>query len=177
MSLSHPVGATLGIATATGTIVNDDSAPLLSILTAPPNFGNQVIGTSSAPHTVTVSNAGGSNLVLATPFAPLAPGDFAYASGANVCAAGQTLIPGATCNLYVVFTPSVLGNVTASVTLSSNAPDVTLVLVGMGVPAGSPVIGEPIPTLSQWAYGVLVVLILAIAGLRHRSAGRRGRTP
>ena len=68
MTLSTPSGATIGPATATGTILNDDAAtpPVLALLSGTPNFGNQVLATAGAPRTVTIGNAGGSNLVLAT---------------------------------------------------------------------------------------------------------------
>ncbi len=171
MTLSAPTGATLGSATATGIILNDDAAaPVLALLTAPPSFGNQMLATTSAPRTVTIGNTGGSNLVLATPFAALAAGDFAYASGANTCAAGQTLAPAASCNLYVTFTPSVLGTRTTSVVLSSNAPDVTLTMTGVGVSALAS--SQPIPTLSEWALALLSLLMVAVVA---RQRARRGR--
>jgi hypothetical protein len=174
MTLLTPSGATLGTVTAAGTILNDDaSAPVLALLTPAPNFGNQVLATTSAPRSMTIGNAGGSNVVLATPFAVLAAGDFAYTSGANACAAGQTLAPAASCNLYVTFTPSALGTRTTSVVLSSNAPDVTLIMTGVGVSALSS--SQPIPTLSEWALALLSLLIVAVVAARQWAQRGRAR--
>jgi len=177
MTLSVPSGATLGTATANGTILNDDVAvPSLALLSVAPSFGNQVLATTGMPHTVTIGNAGGGSLVLATPFAVLAAGDFSYASGAGMCIAGQTLAPTASCNLYIVFTPSALGTRSASIVFSSNAPDVTLVLAGVGITAAAPSASQPIPTLSQWALALLAVLMIAIVLVRER-AQRGGMWP
>ena len=176
ITLSAPSGATLGTASASGTILNDDVAPpVLALLSVAPSFGSQVLATTSAPRTVTIGNTGGGNLVLATPFAVLAAGDFSYASGANMCAAGQTLAPAASCNLYVVFTPSALGARTAGIVLSSNAPDVTLVLAGAGITAAAPSTSQPVPTLSQWALALLALLMIAIILVRQRA--QRAPTP
>jgi len=177
MTLSTPSGATLGTATASGTILNDDgAAPVLALITAAPGFGNQVLATASATRQVTIGNTGGGNLVLATPFAVLAAGDFSYDTGQNSCHAGESLAPTAVCNLYIVFTPSALGPRTMSIVLSSNAPDVTMVLTGVGITAAAPSTSQPIPTLSQWALALLALLMIAIVLVRQR-AQRGGMWP
>jgi hypothetical protein len=177
MTLSGPSGATLGTATASGTILNDDvAAPVLALLTAAPGFGNQVLATASATRQVTIGNTGNSNLVLATPFAVLAAGDFSYDTGQNTCHAGEVLAPTAVCNLYIVFTPSALGSRTSSIMLSSNAPDVTLVLTGVGITAAAPPTSQPIPTLSPWALALLALSMIAIVLVRQR-AQRGGMEP
>ena len=165
MTLSTPVGATLGSASATGTILNDDAAPSpsLSILSGSPVFGDQLLGTTSAPVSVTIGNTGGGTLTLGTPFPSIPAGDFAIASGADACSAGESLAPSATCNLYFTFTPSAIGHRTADDALTSNAPAVLLVLSAIGVSAATPVL-EPIPTLSPATLVVLICLI-ALAGL------------
>ncbi len=165
MTLSTPSGATIATATATGTILNDDAGPpVLALLSPPANFGDHVLATTSAARTVTIGNTGGGNLVLATPFALLAGGDdFAYAAGPNICAAGQTLAPTTSCNLYVTFTPSALGMLTTGVVLSSNAPDVTLTLTGVGVPPSAPSAAEPIPTLDPSSLALLIAMLALFA--------------
>ena len=50
----------------------------------------------------------------------------------------------------------------------SNAPDVTLVLAGVGVQA-APAASTPIPTLSQWALIPLILLVVVIAGVSRRA--------
>ena len=166
MTLSGPVGATLGTATATGIILNDDAATaaVLAIVSGTPIFGDQVLATTSAPVTVRIGNTGGSALVLATPFAVIAASDFVSAAGPGACVAGQTLAPAATCNLHVTFTPTALGIRTDDVVLKSNAPDVTLALTAVGVTArkAPPPAAEPIPMLS---IGMLVLLATALGVL------------
>jgi hypothetical protein len=172
MTLSGPVGATLGSASATGIILNDDAAPapLLSILSGTPVFGDQPLATTSAPVSVTIGNTGGGTLTLGTPFPDIPGGDFAIASGTNACSAGESLAPSAMCNLYFTFTPSALGLRTANVALTSNAPTVMLVLSAIGVSAAASAI-EPIPTLSPAMLIVLMCLIV-VAGVCARSLNR-----
>ncbi|MEO8344851.1 MAG: Calx-beta domain-containing protein [Betaproteobacteria bacterium] len=176
ITLSAPGGATLGTATATGTILNDDVAAgaLLALMSAPPVFGNQALATTSLARSVTIGNTGGSSLVLATPFAALPPGaDFAYTTGQNSCAAGKTLAPASVCNLYLTFTPSALGTRTANVTLSSNAPDVTMVLSGVGVTAPPPSSVQPIPTLSPTMLALLIAMMGMLGWVSLRMTSRR----
>lgn len=164
MTLSAPVGATLGSVSATGVILDDDAAPspLLSILSGTPAFGDQLLGTTSVPVSVTTGNTGGGALILGTPFPGIPPGDFAIGSGANACSAGESLAPSATCNLYFTFTPSALGHRTANVALTSNAPTVVLVLSAIGVSVAPPI--EPIPTLSP-AMLLILIFLVAVAGV------------
>jgi hypothetical protein len=85
-----------------------------------------------------------------------------------MCAATQTIAPAASCNLYIVFTPSVLGTRSVNLALSSNAPDLTLLLVGVGISASEPVSAAPIPTLSERALALLSILMIAVVALRRR---------
>jgi hypothetical protein len=85
------------------------SAPSLS-------FAEQKLGTSSRPHTLTLTNTGSAALGLSGASAIVATGDF---SQTNNC--GTSLGIGAFCNISVRFTPTVLGPRNGAITIASNA--------------------------------------------------------
>src|SRR5437016_4639324 len=72
------------------------------------DFGNQLLATTSAPMTVTLTNTGAAALTINS-FA--ASGDFAATSpGANACPMSPaTLAAGANCTINVTFSPAVYG--------------------------------------------------------------------
>ena len=92
------------------------------------SFGGITVGSSSS-QAVTVSNSGGSNVTVSN-VSISGPG-FA-ASGVS---SGLVLIPGQTSTLVVTFTPAATGNMTGSVTISSDAATSTnaIALSGSGV--------------------------------------------
>ncbi len=98
-------------------------------------FASQLVNTSSASQTLTLTSTG---------FGPLSisgftlTGDF---SQTNNC--GTTLASGASCSAFIVFTPTARGNRTGTVTLNSNAVGSapTANLTGTGV--------APVASLSQ----------------------------
>lgn len=98
-------------------------------------FGSQPQGTLSPPQRVTVASAGADPLsVMGFQFNGANPGDFVVE--ASTC--GGTLALGATCTLEVAFAPQAGGARTATLLVSSNAPDASLSLAGTGgsLPAG-----------------------------------------
>lgn len=89
-------------------------------------FPAQAVGSSSAPQTIVITNAGGSPVN----FGPIAStGDF---SQANTCAAG--LAVGASCSVVVTFSPTLTGSRTGTVTLvdSDATSPQTITLTGTG---------------------------------------------
>jgi hypothetical protein len=73
-------------------------------------FPSQNMGTTSASQTVQLTNVSNTPVQLGT---PTSSGDF---SKSTTC--GQTLAPGATCNIDVTFTPTTAGTRTGQLTLS-----------------------------------------------------------
>jgi hypothetical protein len=110
-------------------------APTVALSSTSLSFGDQVVGTSSAPHTVTLSNG---SSVLASNLTNIAitgtnAADF---SQANTCGSG--LPPGGECTITATFAPSRIGPRSASVTITDNAagsPEV-VALSGTGVVSG-----------------------------------------
>jgi hypothetical protein len=101
--------------------------PIASLSPSSLNFGNQAVGTSGSPMTVTLGNTGTAPLNIA---GITASGDF---SQGNNC--GTSLIAGAQCSIAVTFTPSTSGTRTGTLTIQDNAGSgtQTVGLTGVGV--------------------------------------------
>jgi len=81
----------------------------------PVQFGNQQVGTTSAPRTVTLTNTGNIPLLIS---GVTVDGDY---SQSNDC--GSSVAPGASCTFNIVFTPTAAGQRDGSITITDNAPD------------------------------------------------------
>jgi hypothetical protein len=79
------------------------------------NFGNQSVGTTSAPQTVTMTNSGSAALTINS---ISTTGDFAQS---NAC--GNSLAANASCTVAVTFTPTASGSRTGSLVITDNAPN------------------------------------------------------
>ncbi|TMF34434.1 MAG: choice-of-anchor D domain-containing protein [Chloroflexi bacterium] len=75
-------------------------------------FGDQAIGTSSAPQTATYTSAGNADVTIASVGLVFSDAD-QYTIATDTCS-GQTLAPGATCSVSVRFAPTRLAFVLAS---------------------------------------------------------------
>jgi hypothetical protein len=113
----------LDLATGNGTTFGDQGSatvilnyPDIGLLPSSINFGNQKVGTTSNPRTVTVSNPGSAPLRIAS---ITSSGDFAVAT--NTCPA--TLTTGTNCTISVTFTPTVTGKRTGAVIIKDSAHD------------------------------------------------------
>jgi hypothetical protein len=101
-------------------------APIVSLSPSSLAFGGQLIGTSSAAMTVTVSNTGDAPLVFnaATPAATAGvsiSGNFAVAGG-TTCVSGATVAAGASCSINLNFSPTApAGSKSGTLTLRDNA--------------------------------------------------------
>ncbi len=105
------------------------------------NFGNQNVGTTSNPQTVTVTNTGNTDLnVTAVSVTGTNSADF---NQTNTCT--SAVAPQATCTITVTFTPSISGTETANVTIADNAPNSAQVfsLTGIGIGQGPAVSLSP----------------------------------
>src|SRR5262249_51790130 len=120
----------LGLIPLTGTGVR---APVASVAPTGLAFGSQVIGTTSAPMSVTVTNTGNADLhVSSAGIGGANAGDFAIAS--NGCG---TVAPSANCRISVTFTPSASGARSASLTITDDAAGSprSVALSGQGKPS------------------------------------------
>jgi hypothetical protein len=101
------------VVNATGTGTNGQ-APGQLTLAGSLAFGNQVVGTTSAPLGVTATNTGGTPVTVSN-VASSVPAEFAVSSPGCT-----TLGPGAACNISVTFTPAAAGARNAVITVTSN---------------------------------------------------------
>lgn len=106
--------------------------PLLALTPDPLQFGEQSVGTASAPAQVTLQNPGTATLEVSAVDAPATP----FASAGGTCGAAPfTVAPGASCTLAYTFAPSAVGASVLALAVSSNAasgPD-DFTLLGTGV--------------------------------------------
>jgi hypothetical protein len=92
--------------------------------------GSALVGATSGVRKVTLSNVGTGNLTI---HSVTASGDF---SETDTCT-GQTLLPSATCDISVTFTPSVTGIVPGALTISDNTPQSPHIVALSGTGLGS----------------------------------------
>jgi Abnormal spindle-like microcephaly-assoc'd, ASPM-SPD-2-Hydin len=100
------------------------------------SFGNEPYGQKTSAQSVTVSNRGSAPLtVQSANLGGSDAGDFAVAS--NACG-GQSVAPGGSCTVSVTFTPTAVGERTATLSVADNAnpspQTVTLSGDGTGTP-------------------------------------------
>jgi large repetitive protein len=165
ITLSTPVGATIGIGSAVGTITDDDTLALSIADASGPE------GTATAPNTLSfvVSLAGASSLPVSVQFASsngsaVAPGDYTAVSGTLNFAPGENskTIPVTLVDDAVVENPE-----TFIITLSNLTPVSPRVTLGRATGTGTisnddAFIGVP---LLDWRGMVLMVLTLMAFGL------------
>jgi hypothetical protein len=129
------------VVTSEGKTTGNSEAATLVVLAAPPPvlvasprgvaFGTQLVGTTSAAQTVTLSNAGGSPLAIS---GISTSGDFHH--GDWDCET-SSIPAGGSCALSVAFTPTTIGSRTGALQIASDASSSPLVvdLSGTGIEA------------------------------------------
>ena len=116
-----PAGGTLatdstGVPEITISYTVPDSVSPTSI-----DFGSQAVGSSSAPHVVTLRNTGAASIyVTSVSKAGANPGDFT--TSADTCT-GTTIAPGDNCTIKASFAPSATGGRSASLAFNDDADD------------------------------------------------------
>ncbi len=117
--------------TLTVSLSGTGAMPVAGVAPAALTFGSQMLNTTSAAQTVTLSNAGNTALTISSIVITGAnAADFAQT---NTC--GATLAAGASCTIGVTFTPGAAGARSASVSVGSNDPvhpTLTVSLAGTG---------------------------------------------
>jgi uncharacterized repeat protein (TIGR01451 family) len=112
-------------------------APAIGVAPMAWNFGNVIIGTSSAPHDFTISNNGLVDLAVSS---VTAGGDFTV--GAGTCGTFPiTLAPNGSCIVNAAFTPAAIGSQNLALVIVSNDPDfpaLTVALSGTGIAPAVP---------------------------------------
>ncbi len=137
-------------------------APVLTVTPAGgANFGAVTTGQNST-RTVTITNTGNAPATITSITAPIAP----FSLVTDGCT-GQTLVAvTGSCTVTYRFSPTATGPFSQTLTVTSNAPPVTITLTGTGV---APPIAVPGPGLLA-----LIALGLALAGFGAWRATRNG---
>lgn len=127
VSSSDPVNPIIGVALS-GTGVQ----PVAGVSTTALAFGNQLVNTSSAAQTVTLSNSG--TVALNVNSIVLSGANAADFVLSNSC--GTSVAIGGSCSLSVTFKPTAAGPLAASLLVNSNDPvnpQLTVALSGTGI--------------------------------------------
>ena len=142
VNLSSPTNATIVGGTGTGTISNDDTAPVLSVNNASVTEGN--VGTTTATFTVSLSAASGLTTTVnyATADGTATAGiDYVAASGTLTFAPGQT-----TQSIAVTVNGDTLSEANETFTVTLSAP--SNATIGVGTGTGTINDDDPLPALS-----------------------------
>lgn len=140
-----------GVGVRTGTIaINDNSygsphivklygtgvsasSPAVTLSDTNITFNSQVVGTTSASQTITVTNSGNALLNIGS---VSGVGDF---GGTTTCL-NAVLASGANCQIYSAFSPTAVGSRSGTITINDNAPGGPHVISLSGTGLGSPAV-------------------------------------
>jgi hypothetical protein len=85
------------------------------------SFADQIVGTTSATQSLTISNVGGGTLMLTS--VTLSSGDFGLAGGGSCGSSFPiSLLGGSSCTLNIVFSPAIVGPHSGTLQITDNAP-------------------------------------------------------
>lgn len=147
LAIAHNAAASPAVVSLAGT-GNSSPQPGIALDTTTLDLGQQVVGTTGAAKTVTLTNNGEAGLS----FTSIAAGGI---DGADIvlggsCAVGAIVPVQGSCTITAALRPSTLGNKAASLGIASNAPagTVSIGLTGGGINAPAPEV-----SLSQVALG------------------------
>ena len=163
-------------------------APVVSVTPSTLSFPTQLVGSTSAAGTVTVSNSGNASLSVSTAvLGGTNPGD--YAKLTDGCS-NATVSAGSGCTVSVTFSPSLAGTRAATLTITDNAAGSprTVTITGTGAsatPASAPAVTFSPTSMTFPAQTVgttsgaqtVTVTNSGTAGLFINSAATRGANP
>ncbi|MDR3734173.1 MAG: MBG domain-containing protein [Acidobacteriaceae bacterium] len=162
--------AGLAVAPAGNLYIADASAAQLVLLDrskASLAFPPTATGVISAPMAVAVQNTG--NSALTTSALAVTSGYILTTPAlATDCTATTSLLPAAVCNIDVEFTPSALGPISGTATLTDNALNATTAtqtvsLTGNGIKASVTTLGLTTPATGNPVYGQAIIVTATVA--------------
>jgi hypothetical protein len=137
------------------------AAPAVSISPASVGFGDQAVGTTASPQSVTVKNGGSAALsITSTSITGTQAADFSIAS--NTCGTG--LAAGASCTVGIGFKPTAAGSRSASLTISDNAAGSPHAVALTGTGTTPPALTAPTNIVAQGGDGQVSVTWAAGSG-------------
>src|SRR5690242_13833154 len=134
----------------TGTGTEAGGPPAASVSPGTLSFGDESLGTKSAAQEVTLTDTGPGPLTITT-FHLDGPDAANFAQGADCPVSPDSLPSGASCEIYVSFTPSTVGSKSAELVIGDNDPSgqQTVALSGNGILGA----GEPTLTPAALTFG------------------------
>ncbi len=148
----------------------DNGAPTADLSVASLNFGEQVVGEKSAVQTVTLTNNGTANLIVAE---VLIGGDGSHSYSETDNCEGATIAVGSFCTIEVSFTPAQEGAISASVSIADDAtgsPQL-VALTGTGTEqtsGGGCSLANGHSGRTLWGAIILVPIFVFLFGFRNR---------
>ena len=134
--------------TSTITVGNDPQGvagmqvPIATLSSTSLNFGNQLVGTTSASQQVSITNTGTATLAISSiSITGTNSGDFA----ATPCALPSQVLPGASCNIQIDFTPTASGTRNATLSITDDAAGSPQVVALSGVGTAPAAVLSPAP--------------------------------
>jgi hypothetical protein len=123
------ISATTGVVAVTAAAVTNTSQPSLFLMTPRAlAFGDVPVGSTTASQEITIENVSGKSQTMSG-----AGGGAGVFGGAQNCQ-GQTLAPGASCQMFYAFSPTSTGFVNGSTNGSWNGQSFSLKFTGVGIP-------------------------------------------
>jgi CSLREA domain-containing protein len=117
----------------------EETSPVPSRTPAALAFGDQLMGTSSAAQTVTLSNTGVGDLQIDSIAASGADaGQFSIGASDCTVAHGGVLATAQSCSIHVTFSPASTGAKSASLEMSTDVGDLSTSLAGTGTQQAAP---------------------------------------
>jgi sugar lactone lactonase YvrE len=132
LSFSDNASAPAQVVSLTGIGV---SAPSVSLSPGSLIFGNQIVGTLSAPKGITLRNTSGVTVTILG----IALGGPQSADFKMTTTCGSSLAPGTDCYVWVTFTPTAVGTRTATLSFTDNAAGSTQIVSLSGTAVGAPI--------------------------------------
>ncbi len=133
------------------------------------NLGRINVGSASTAQSLSLSNDGDLSLALGSPLYTTSGNttDFAVSTSAsNSCSGGGTLVAGATCGISGVFTPTVTGARTETLTFNTNATNasgITGAFIGTGINLPRTTLTLTISPTGTVSYGTSVTATAVVA--------------
>jgi alpha-tubulin suppressor-like RCC1 family protein len=127
---------TVSMSAAKNVTANFSAIAWISVSPATHGYGTVQVGSSSSAQSFTISNTAGANLIV-TSISTTGTDNAMFSLSSGTCGSlTPTILPGASCSIDVVFTPTASGNRSAALHIVSNSsvnPTLDIPLTGSGI--------------------------------------------
>jgi hypothetical protein len=164
--VTQPLASSPQVINLSGTGASAAAAPVASVSPGSLNFGIQLLSTTSAAQTVTVSNSGTASVTLTT-IAIAGANSSDFSQNNNCPISPNTFAPGASCQVSATFSPTASGPRKSAIKISGNSGNsVVVVLTGVGTAVGLSPASLSFPSQSVGSGGTPQTVTLSNLGSR-----------